>query len=128
MGWRATISPTPLASAASIRTSTVLVHWRADRVEIDFVGTVDGVSAERFGLAVNLVQRDAERAEEAERVGAERGPAGRCRAQPREPEPVAQRAEQDQVGERRAAAAPKRRKSELHAELIEAALERRRNP
>jgi hypothetical protein len=51
--------------------------------------------------------------------------AGCRRAQPGEAEPVAQRAEQDLVGEDRALALRERREPGLHAELVEPLLERR---
>ena len=57
------------------------------------------VGPEQLGLAVKRAQRHAHRLEELEGVGAERGAAGRGRAQPREAEPVAERAKQHHVGE-----------------------------
>ena len=78
-----------------------VVEGDADRIEIDVAGAMQRVGAEQLGLAVELAQRHAERAEEAEGVGPERRAAGRRRAQPREAEPVAQRAEQQRFRPRR---------------------------
>ena len=67
-------------------------------------GAVDGVGAERLGLAVELAQRHAHGLEEAEGVGTQRRAAGRRRAQPGEAEPVAQRPEQQRVAPARSGA------------------------
>src|SRR5690606_28263552 len=73
------------------------IERNADRVEVDLSGRMDGVGAHELRLPVELPQRDAERQEEAERIGTERGPARRGRAQAREAEAVAQRPEQQQI-------------------------------
>ena len=121
LGWRVTTSPTPFWSGASMRISMPSSKANADGIEIDVVAAMQRVGADQLGLAVELAQRHAERAEEAEGIGPQRRAAGRRRAQPREAEAVAQRAEQQQVAatDRRARArAPPAR---LHAELVEAA-------
>ena len=76
-------------------------HRHAGGVGIDRIRLVQRIGAEQFGLAIQRAQRYAHGAEEPESVGAERGTAGCGRAQPREAEAVAQRAEQHRVGERR---------------------------
>ena len=124
MGWRTTISPTPWMSGLLDADLDVVGHRHARGVGVDLVGGMQRVGAEQFGLAVERAQRHAHGLEELEGVGAERGTAGRRRAQPGEAEPVAQRAEQQHVGERRMLALRQRRQARLHAELVKALLER----
>ena len=76
-----------------------LGHRNARGVGIDGVFGMQRIGAERLGLAVERAQRHAHGAEELERIGAERGAAGRGRAQPRKAEPVAQRAKQQRFGD-----------------------------
>ena len=71
----------------------ILGHRDARGVGIDFVRWMQRVGAEQFSLAVERPQRHAHRLEELEGIGTERRAAGCRRAQPREPEAVAQRAE-----------------------------------
>ena len=99
-------------------------HRHARGVGIGLALGVKGVGAERFGLAVQRAQRHAHGLEELEGIGAERRAAGRGRAQPGEAEAVAQRAEQQHVGKRRMLAVRQRRQPRLHADLVEALLER----
>ena len=87
---------------------------------------MQGVGAEQFGLAVQRAQRHAHRLEELEGVGTERGAPGRGRAQAREAETVAQRAEQDLVRQQRPFALRQCGEARLHAEIVELLLERRR--
>ena len=101
-------------------------HRHARRIRIDLAEGVQRVGAEHFGLAVQRAQRHAHRPEELEGIRPERGAAGRGRAQPREAEPVAQRAEQQLVGQHRMLALRQRRESGLHADIEEFLLERRR--
>ena len=101
------------------------VEGDAGRIEIDVVAAMLRVGADQLGLAVKLAQRDAERAEEAKGVGPERRAAGGRCAQAREPEAVAQRAQQQGFGDERAPSGGERRQSGVHAEVIEALLERR---
>ena len=82
------------------------------------------VGAEQFGLAVQRAQRHAHGLEEFESVRTERGAAGCRRTQPGKAEPVAQGAEQQRVRHHRMLAARQRRQSGLHAEFVEALLER----
>ena len=66
------------------------VERNAHRVELDLAGAMDRVRTHQLCLTVQLTQRNAERLEEAERVGAERGAAGGCGAQPRKSQAVTQ--------------------------------------
>ena len=105
LGWRTTISPTPWLSGV---VDADLDARRPSRTPVVSGSTLpvgmQRVGAEQLGLAVERAQRHAHRLEELEGVGAERRAAGRGRAQPREAEPVAQRAEQQHVGDSRALA------------------------
>ena len=83
------------------------------------------IGAQQFGLAVQRAQRHAHGLEEFEGVRTERGAAGRGRTQPGKAEPVAQRAEQQRIRHHRMLAVRQRRQSGLHAEFVEALLERR---
>ena len=84
-----------------------------------------GIGAERLGLAIELAHRHAHREEEAEGVGPERGTTGRRRAQPREAQPVAQRAEQQLVGGRAALALVQRLQPQPHPQVEHPPLEGR---
>ena len=66
---------------------------------MDVVGAVDGMGAERLGLAVELAQRNAHGEEELEGVRPHRGAAGGGGGEILEAEPVAQCREQQLVGE-----------------------------
>ena len=79
----------------------VVGHRHAGGVGIDLAERMQRVGAEQFGLAVQRAQRHAHGLEEFEGIRAERRAAGRRRTQPREAEAVAQRAEQQHVGEHR---------------------------
>ena len=103
----------------------IVGHRHAGRIRIDLAEGVQRVGPEHFGLAVERAQRHAHGPEELERIRPERGAAGRGRAQPREAEPVAQRAEQQLVGQHRMLALRQRRKPGLHADVEEFLLERR---
>ncbi len=95
-----------------------VVEGRADGVEVDVVGRVDGVGPGELGLAVELTQRHAHGEEEAEGLGTERRASGRRRRQVGEAEPVLERAKEDGVGQPRAPAAIRSALgAELHAEV-----------
>ena len=119
-----------LADAVDIRIVDadfdVVGHRHAGGVGIDLAERMQRVGAEQFGLAVQRAQRHAHGLEELEGVRSQRSAAGRRRTQPRKAEPVAQRAEQQLVGDQRMLALRQRRQSGLHAEFVEALLERRR--
>ena len=103
----------------------VVGHRHAGGIRIDLAERMQRVGAEQFGLAIEGAQRHAHGPEEFEGIRPERGAAGRGRAQPREAEPVAQRAEQELVGQHRTLALRQRRKPGLHADVEEFLLERR---
>jgi hypothetical protein len=99
-------------------------HRHARRIRIDLAEGVQRIGAEHFGLAVERAQRHAHRPEELERIRPERGAASCGRAQPGEAQAVAQRAEQQLVGQHRMLALRQRRESGLHADIEEFLLER----
>ena len=125
MGWRITISPTPLTVGFVDPDFDAVGHGDARGVGIDGIFRVQRVGAERLGLAIKRAQGHAHGAEELERVGAERRAAGCGRAQPREAEPVAQCAEQENFRQDRVAIPGQRGKARLHAEFVEPLLQRR---
>ena len=118
-----------LADAVDIRIVDadldVVGHRHARGVGVDLAERMQGVGAQQFGLAVQRAQRHAHGLEELEGVGTECRAAGRRRAQPGKAEAVAQRAEQHHVRDHGVLAVRQRREAGLHAELVEALLERR---
>ena len=80
------------------------LEGHAHAVKIHLAGRVQRVGADQFGLPVELPQRHAHGQKEAKSLGAERRAAGGGRSQPRKPQPILERAEQQPV--RRARNAP----------------------
>ena len=111
-----TISPRPFASGLSMRHSIALSNGYADRVEVHVVRPVDGIGAERLGLAVELAQRHAHRLEEAEGVRTQRRAAGRGGAEVGKAQPVAQSPEQQQIGQPGPRPLVQRRQAQPHAD------------
>jgi len=100
------------------------VEGHAHGVEIHLARLVQGIGAQQFGLAVELAHRHAHGLEEPECVRPQRGTAGGGRAQAGEPQPVAQRAEGEEIREPRMPAALHCRQPTGHAELIHPPLQR----
>ena len=82
----------------------VVVEAAADGVEIDLAAALNAVDAAELGLAVELQHGQAHGHEELEGVGAHRCAAGAGEPQPREAQPIAQRAQHQ--GLRQPARAP----------------------
>ena len=99
---------------------------QADGFEVDILRGMNGVGAAEFGLAIELAQRYADGAEEAEGVGTEQRPGGGGGAQPGETEAIAQGAGQQQGGQVGLAPLPDGGlPGQLHAHMVELELEGR---
>ena len=99
---QAAVAGVDLADAAFVRVDHAqlgVVERHARAVAVELGVDLQRVGAGCLGLAIELPQRHAHGEKEAERVGAERGPAGRRRLQIGEAQPVAQGREQQQVGQ-----------------------------
>lgn len=73
-------------------------HRRVRSAGLDLALVGQSIGSQQLSLAVQGGQRHAHRVEQLEGVGAKRRPADGRRAQPREAQPVPQRAEQEQQG------------------------------